>query len=150
MVRQRMGLFVPRCRSGQLHSPKRIIRSMTARILVLDDDAVACEFLQEALLRAGYEVDAHTSAEKVLKLDLSGYDLLISDIKMPVIDGLYFLRHVQDKWPDIPVILVTAYGSLETTMDALRMGAWDYISKPFTPAASRTTKRRLSSSALPP
>ena len=88
---------------------------MTARILVLDDDAVACEFLQEVLLRAGYKVDAHTSAEEVLKLDLSGYGLLISDIKMPVIDGLYFLRHVQDKWPDIPVILVTAYGSLETT-----------------------------------
>ncbi len=48
-------------------------------ILVIDDDAVACEFLQEALLRAGYEVDARTSAEEVLKHDLSGYDLLISD-----------------------------------------------------------------------
>jgi DNA-binding NtrC family response regulator len=93
---------------------------MTARILVIDDDAVACEFLQEALLRAGYEVDARTSAEEVLKHDLSGYDLLISDIKMPVIDGLYFLRHVQEKWPDIPVILVTAYGSLETTVKTLR------------------------------
>ena len=116
---------------------------MTARILVLDDYSVACEFLQEALLRAGYKVDAHTSAEEVLKLDLSGYDLLISDIKMPVIDGLYFLRHVQDKWPDIPVILVTAYGSLETTMDALRMGAWDYISKPFTPDAIREMVKKI-------
>ena len=116
---------------------------MTARILVLDDDSVACEFLQEALLRAGYKVDAHTSAEEVLKLDLSGYDLLISDIKMPVIDGLYFLRHVQDKWPDIPVILVTAYGSLETTMDALRLGAWDYISKPFTADAIREMVKKI-------
>ncbi|MDO8720989.1 MAG: sigma-54 dependent transcriptional regulator [Syntrophales bacterium] len=116
---------------------------MTARILVLDDDVVACEFLQEALLLAGYEVDAHTSAEEVLKLDLSGYDLLISDIKMPVIDGLYFLRHVQDKWPDIPVILVTAYGSLETTMEALRLGAWDYISKPFTPDAIREMVKKI-------
>jgi DNA-binding NtrC family response regulator len=116
---------------------------MTARILVIDDDAVACEFLQEALLRAGYEVDARTSAEEVLKHDLSGYDLLISDIKMPVIDGLYFLRHVQEKWPDIPVILVTAYGSLETTMDALRLGAWDYISKPFTPDAIREMVKKI-------
>ena len=116
---------------------------MTARILVLDDDAVACEFLQETLLRAGYEVDTHTSAEEVLKLDLSGYDLMISDIKMPVIDGLYFLRHVQDKWPDIPVILVTAYGSLETTMDALRLGAWDYISKPFPPDAIREMVKKI-------
>src|SRR3990172_3495704 len=143
MVRQRMGIFVPRCRSGQLRSTKGIIRSMTACILVLDDDSVACEFLQEALLRAGYKVDAHTSAEEVLKLDLSGYDLLISDIKMPVIDGLHFLRHVQDKWPDIPVIMVTAYGSLETTMDALRLGAWDYISKPFPPDAIREMVKKI-------
>ncbi|MCG6534618.1 MAG: response regulator, partial [Syntrophales bacterium LBB04] len=106
---------------------------MTARILVIDDDAVACEFLQETLLRAGYEVESYTSAEEVFKLDLSVYDLMISDIKMPVIDGLSFLRHVQDKWPEIPVILVTAYGSLVTTVEALRMGAWDYISKPFPP-----------------
>ncbi len=116
---------------------------MTARILVIDDDAVACEFLQEALLRAGYEVDAHTSAEEVMKLDLSGYDLLISDIKMPGVDGLSFLRHVQDKWPEIPVILVTAYGSLETTMDALRLGAWDYISKPFPPDAIREMVKKI-------
>ena len=116
---------------------------MTARILVIDDDAVACEFLQEALLRAGFQVDAHTSAGEALKLDLSSYDLMISDIRMPVIDGLQFLRHVQDKWPDIPVILVTAYGSLGTTMDALRLGAWDYISKPFTPDAIRKMVKKI-------
>lgn len=116
---------------------------MTARILVIDDDAVACEFLQEALLRAGYQVDAHTSAEDALKLDLSGYDLMISDIRMPIIDGLQFLCHVKDKWPDIPVILVTSYGSLETTMNALRLGAWDYISKPFTPDAIRKMVKKV-------
>ncbi|MDP2268104.1 MAG: response regulator, partial [Deltaproteobacteria bacterium] len=116
---------------------------MAARILVIDDDAVACEFLQETLLRAGYEVDAYTSSADVLKMDLSGYDLLISDIRMPVIDGLHFLRHVQGKWPDIPVILVTAFGSLETTMEALRLGAWDYISKPFPPDAIREMVKKI-------
>jgi DNA-binding NtrC family response regulator len=116
---------------------------MPARILVIDDDVVACEFLQEALIRAGYKVDAHTSAEDALKMDLSGYDLMISDIKMPAMDGLQFLRHVQEKWPDIPVILVTSYGSLETTMDALRLGAWDYISKPFTPDAIRKMVKKI-------
>ena len=116
---------------------------MTARILVLDDDAVACEFLQEALRRAGYQVDARTAAEEALKLDLSHYDLIISDIKMPLIDGLSFLRHVQVKWPDIPVILVTAFGSLETTMEALRLGAWDYISKPFPPDAIREMVKKI-------
>ena len=107
------------------------------RILVVDDDAVACEFLQEALLRAGHEVDAFTSAREALAGELSRYDLLLSDIRMPDIDGLQFLRQVHEKWPQLPVILMTAFGSLETTMEALRLGAWDYISKPFTPDAIR-------------
>jgi len=114
-----------------------------ARILVIDDDAVACEFLQEALSREGHRVDTFTSAKEALKKELSHYDLLMSDIRMPEIDGLQFLRHVREKWPDLPVILMTAYGSLETTMEALRLGAWDYISKPFSPEAIRAMVQKV-------
>lgn len=113
------------------------------RILVIDDDAVAGEFLQEALLTAGYEVDAFTSAREALGEDLSRYDLLLSDIRMPDIDGLQFLGQVHEKWPQLPVILMTAYGSLETTMEALRLGAWDYISKPFSPEAIRAKVQKV-------
>ena len=113
------------------------------RILVIDDDAVACEFLQEALLRAGYEVETFTSAREALKEELSGYDLLLSDIRMPDIDGLQFLSQVHGKWPQLPVILMTAFGSLETTMEALRLGAWDYISKPFSPDAIRALVKKV-------
>ncbi len=116
---------------------------MPVRILVIDDDAIACEFLQEALSRAGYEVDAFTSAQKALREDLSAYDLLMSDIRMPDMDGLQFLRQVHEKWPDLPVILMTAYGSLETTMEALRLGAWDYISKPFSPDQIRSMVKKV-------
>ncbi|MBM4271125.1 MAG: sigma-54-dependent Fis family transcriptional regulator [Deltaproteobacteria bacterium] len=112
-------------------------------ILVIDDDAVACEFLQEALSREDYKVDTYTSAKEVLKKDLSQCDLLLSDIRMPEIDGLQFLRRVREKWPELPVILMTAYGSLETTMEALRLGAWDYISKPFSPEAIRTMVQKV-------
>ncbi len=112
-------------------------------ILVIDDDAVACEFLQEALSREGYEVDTFTSGKDALKKDLSQYDLLMSDIRMPEIDGLQFLRHVREKWTELPVILMTAYGSLETTMEALRLGAWDYISKPFSPDAIRAMVHKV-------
>ena len=112
-------------------------------ILVIDDDAVACEFLQEALSREDYKVDTYTSAKEVLKKDLSQCDLLLSDIRMPEIDGLQFLRHVREKWPELPVILMTDYGSLETTMEALRLGAWDYISKPFSPEAIRTMVKKV-------
>jgi DNA-binding NtrC family response regulator len=113
------------------------------RILVIDDDAVACEFLQEALYREGYKVDTFTSGKEALNKELSHYDLLMSDIRMPEIDGLEFLRHVREKWPDLPVILMTAYGSLETTMEALRLGAWDYISKPFSPEAIRAMVQKV-------
>ncbi len=116
---------------------------MPARILVIDDDAVACEFLQEALSRAGYEVEAFTSAKEALHGDLAVFDLLMSDIRMPGIDGLQFLRQVHAKWPELPVILMTAYGSLETTMEALRLGAWDYISKPFSPDQIRAMVKKV-------
>ena len=112
------------------------------RILVVDDDDVACEFLQETLLRAGYEVDTFTSAREALHADLSRCNMLLSDIRMPDIDGLQFLKQVHEKWPQLPVILMTAFGSLETTMEALRFGAWDYISKPFSPEAIRAMVRK--------
>lgn len=116
---------------------------MPVRILVIDDDAVACEFLQEALSRAGYEVETFTSAKDALREDLAAFDLLMSDIRMPDIDGLQFLRQVREKWPELPVILMTAYGSLETTMEALRLGAWDYISKPFSPDQIRAMVKKV-------
>ena len=116
---------------------------MKAHILVIDDDAVACEFLQEALSLEGYEVKAYTSAREALKQDLSGYDLLMSDIRMPEMNGLQFLEQVHKKWPDLPVILMTAYGSLETTMEAISLGAWDYISKPFSPEECRAIVKKV-------
>ena len=117
---------------------------MVLKILVIDDDAVACEFLQEALSREGHqEVCYYTSARQALQEDLSRYDLLMSDIRMPDMDGLQFLRKVRENWPDLPVILMTAYGSLETTMEALRLGAWDYISKPFSPDAIRSMVKKV-------
>ena len=116
---------------------------MAVRILVIDDDAVACEFLHEALTRAGYEVEAFTSAKEALRENLTAFDLLMSDIRMPDIDGLQFLRQVHEQWPELPVILMTAYGSLETTMEALRLGAWDYISKPFSPDQIRAMVKKV-------
>jgi DNA-binding NtrC family response regulator len=116
---------------------------MKAHILVIDDDAIACEFLQEALSLDGYEVITYTSATEALKQNLSQYDLLMSDIRMPEMDGLQFLGQVQKKWPNLPVILMTAYGSLETTMEAISLGAWDYISKPFSPEDCRAIVKKV-------
>ena len=116
---------------------------MKARILVIDDDAVACEFLQEVLQRDGYDVSSFTSAPAALKQNLADYDLLMSDIRMPGMDGLQLLDEIQKQWPNLPVILMTAYGSLETTMEAIRLGAWDYISKPFSPEDCRALVKKV-------
>ena len=116
---------------------------MKKSILVIDDDAVAGEFLQEALSLDGYDVKTLTSAKEALKLELSQFDLLMSDIRMPEMDGLEFLEQVHEKWPDLPVILMTAYGSLDTTMEALSLGAWDYISKPFSPEDCRKIVKKV-------
>ena len=116
---------------------------MKARIVVIDDDAVACEFLQEVLQRDGYDVSSFTSASTALKQNLADYDLLMSDIRMPGMDGLQLLSEIQKIWPTLPVILMTAYGSLETTMEAIRLGAWDYISKPFSPEDCRTLVKKV-------
>ena len=78
-----------------------------------------------------------------MKQDLSRYDLLMSDIRMPEMDGLQFLEQVHKKWPNLPVILMTAYGSLETTMEAISLGAWDYISKPFSPEECRAIVKKV-------
>ncbi|HNY50890.1 MAG TPA: sigma-54 dependent transcriptional regulator [Smithella sp.] len=116
---------------------------MKKSILVIDDDAVAGEFLQEALSLDGYVVKTMVSAKEALKLELSQFDLLMSDIRMPEMDGLEFLEQVHQKWPDLPVILMTAYGSLDTTMEALSLGAWDYISKPFSPEDCRKIVKKV-------
>jgi DNA-binding NtrC family response regulator len=67
----------------------------------------------------------------------------MSDIRMPGMDGLQFLSEVQNTWPNLPVILMTAYGSLETTMEGIRLGAWDYISKPFSPEDCRAMVKKV-------
>jgi DNA-binding NtrC family response regulator len=67
----------------------------------------------------------------------------MSDIRMPEMDGLQFLDQVHKKWPNLPVILMTAYGSLETTMEAISLGAWDYISKPFSPEDCRAIVKKV-------
>jgi two-component system response regulator PilR (NtrC family) len=102
-----------------------------AQILIVDDERSMREFLEILLQREGHEVRACASvADALVALEDGDYDLVISDIKMPGGSGLDLLGRVKESSPDSPVILITAHGSTESAVEAMRLGAYDYLTKP--------------------
>lgn len=103
------------------------------RILVVDDDPVTCELLSEVFVRHGFVVRSERHSEAAVSA-LADFcpDVLVSDIRMKTrYDGLNLLEHVRREGPGTPVILMTAFGSIDTAVRAVKEGAFDYISKPF-------------------
>ena len=105
---------------------------MRPRILIVDDDRSLREFLEIFLASEGYRVDSCEDAASALKTLRKGdVDCVLSDIKMPGMDGVSLLMEIKARWPNIPVILITAFASLDSAVEAMREGAWDYVTKPF-------------------
>jgi DNA-binding NtrC family response regulator len=103
-------------------------------ILIVDDEAVVRESLGKWFGEEGYAVEtASTAREALLKLPSERWDLALVDIKMPGMDGLELQRKVHEIDPDIIIIIMTGYASVETAVEALKNGAYDYIMKPFDP-----------------
>ncbi len=103
-----------------------------AKILVVDDDQGMREFLEIMLTQEGYGVSSASDAAKALtRCRKEAFDLIITDLKMPKMDGIGFLREVKDLSPETMVILITAYASGETAVTAMQEGAYDYIEKDF-------------------
>jgi len=101
-------------------------------ILVVDDERGLCAGLQEALTREGYTVDAANDAHRGLKLVGERlYNLILTDIKMPEMSGLQFLKEAKQKSHDTQFILMTAFGTVESAVEAMKEGAYDYLSKPL-------------------
>ncbi len=110
------------------------------KIIVVDDEKGICENVEKILLKSNYSVVHTQSAAKALEMmKKESFSLLISDIVMPEMNGLELLKHVADEVPDIKTIMMTGYASTNTAMKAIRLGALDYIPKPFTPDELRTT-----------
>lgn len=104
----------------------------TAKILVVDDDAVARELLADALKKEGYEVEAFSSGEEAIERGRRGrVDLVLTDIKMGTVDGLTVLREFKRFSADTSIVLLTSFGSLEGAIEAIKQGAYDYLAKPF-------------------
>jgi response regulator RpfG family c-di-GMP phosphodiesterase len=103
-----------------------------ARILVVDDERVIREILTEFLVLEGYVVDSVEDGEKALtELRLRPYDLVISDLKMPKVSGLQLLQRIAEENINVLTVIMTGFGTVESAIEAMKKGAYDYILKPF-------------------
>src|SRR5437870_11971179 len=108
--------------------------STKARILVVDDDATMREALRDTLGAEGYGVLAVDNAiHAIAELERQETDLVLADLTLPRVSGLELLDSVRRQWPGIEVIVITGQGSIETAVDAIKRGAYHYVTKPFTP-----------------
>jgi DNA-binding NtrC family response regulator len=104
------------------------------KILIVDDELIMRESLAGWLERDGHEISTAPSGEEALEiLKDARFDILLVDIKMEGISGLEVLKHVKENDPDVAVVMITAYGSISTAIDAMKNGAYDYLLKPFDP-----------------
>ncbi len=103
-------------------------------ILVVDDDPVILKSAERILKPYGYEVEIYTSPHDAVKrCSEKNFDLVLSDLRMPEIDGLELLKKIKSRSPSTEVIIITGFGTVKTAVEALKYGAYDYIEKPFTP-----------------
>jgi len=105
---------------------------MKGKILIVDDEKDTCEVLTEILTEEGYQTFYALSGQSALtKVKRNKPDLVLLDIKMPEMDGVEVLKRIKKTDKDIEVVMITAYGALDTARDAMRQGAFDYVTKPF-------------------
>jgi len=109
------------------------------KILIVDDDPKILEVIASVLRDGGYTVDTAANGTKAIRsIDTESYDLVITDLKMPEVDGMMVLKHVVDRSPDTMCIILTGYGTIEGAVEAIKAGAFHYITKPVKSAEIMT------------
>lgn len=104
------------------------------KVLVIDDERIVLDSVKRILKAADFKVDVSTSgSEGLVRAIADDYDLVMTDLRMPDVSGMRVLRDIKRAKPGMPVIMITGYGSVQTAVQALKLGAADYIEKPFTP-----------------
>jgi DNA-binding response OmpR family regulator len=112
-------------------------RDATAKysVLVVDDEPIVCHSIRKILSKESCAVEEVFDVDAaLLKMKLNTYDLVLLDLKMPKRSGMEVLTSIRTQWPDLPVIIVTGHGTIETAIEATKLGVFDFIPKPFTPA----------------
>ncbi len=101
-------------------------------VLIVDDERSALDFCKEILKNQGFKIEGAESGERALEiLENRSVDILLTDVRMPGMDGIELLRAAKDKYPEVDVIVMTGFGSIQAAVEATKLGAYDYITKPF-------------------
>ncbi len=118
---------------------------MKYSVLVVDDDTLVSEVLVETITRAGYEcLAAHSGEEAIAKFNDRSFDIVLSDLKMEEMDGLALLENIRKLSPETLVVMITAYGTVENAVKAIKMGAYDFLLKPIMPETVEHVLNRVS------
>jgi|WetSurSiteA1Bulk_404760.scaffolds.fasta_scaffold03328_3 DNA-binding NtrC family response regulator len=108
---------------------------ITEKILVIDDESTVCDSVKKILSRKGYDVEKTVDAnEAIERIKKEKFDIVITDLMMPDVSGMELLELVKKYYPDIDVLVITGYATIESAVQATKLGATDFIQKPFTPA----------------
>jgi len=112
------------------------------KILVIDDEPIVRTSCIRLLGPEGYEVKSASSGKEALELlENEPFNLVLLDLKMPDMDGIEVLKKIKDTWPDTKVVMITGYSTVETAVKTLKLGAFSYLEKPFTPDTLLETAR---------
>lgn len=104
------------------------------KILVIDDEAIVRTACERTLVPEGYDVRlAANGRDGIAFMEKEQFSLVLLDLKMPDMDGIEVLHKINTTWPDTKVVMVTGYSTVDTAVQALRLGAYNFIEKPFTP-----------------
>ncbi|MCX5881436.1 MAG: response regulator [Deltaproteobacteria bacterium] len=106
----------------------------STHIMVVDDEETICEALMAWFVKDGYKVAIAFSGEEALEyIQGNNIDIFLADVKMPGMDGIELLSRIKEKQPEAAVVMMTAHGSIQTAVEAMKLGASDYLCKPFDP-----------------
>src|SRR5260221_9628631 len=116
---------------------------MPSHVLIVDDEETICWGVSRLLQSEGHEASVASSAEEALAaIEQSAPDLIVMDVRLPGLDGLAAMRQLREEGNEVPIVVITAFGNLETAVGAMKAGAIDYLPKPFDLEQAATVIRR--------